>query len=240
MSRIAGVVPAIVKNLDDPMRLGRIQVGFDWMEDEPQSYWARVAAPMAGPERGLFFMPEKGDEVLVSFDHGDSSHPYVIGYCWSKSDEPPYGADLEKRGITTVKGHQLTFNDTDQASPTIELSTSSGYALKLDESSSGAKISLATPDGVAIELDAMSSPAGPQIKLTLPTGNSIELGPTGLTINVAAGIVNVTALSATITAPAVTIDAAVTTVSGVLTVGGALIASSIVSPAYTPGVGNLI
>jgi phage baseplate assembly protein gpV len=233
MSRIPGVVAAIVKSLDDPSSLGRVQVNFDWMGDAPDGYWARVAAPMAGGDRGCFFMPEVNDEVLVAFDHGDVAHPYVIGYCWSQPDQPPFGADLEKRGIRTVAGSELIFDDNAGASPTISLTTKGGFKLMLDES--GAKITIATGAGVTIELDD----APPQVQVTLPTGNSLTLGPTGLDVSVAAGTLTATAMTATITAPSVTIDAALTTVTGVLNVGGAVIAGGIVSPTYTPGAGNI-
>jgi phage baseplate assembly protein gpV len=236
MSRVSGVVSGIVSSVSDPASLGRVQVQFDWMPGTPQSFWARVAAPMAGGKRGAFFMPELNDEVLVSFDQGDVSHPYVIGYCWSNADEPPFGANLKERGIMTVLGHQLLFND-DPSVNAITLSTPSSYALTLDEVNN--KVTLATANGVSIELDDPTA-GNPKISLTLPTGNSVVLDSTGLTVTIATGEVNVTALSATITAPAVTIDAAVTNVTGVLNVAGAVIAGGIVSPTYTPGVGNLL
>ncbi|MGA2395881.1 MAG: phage baseplate assembly protein V [Candidatus Lustribacter sp.] len=233
MSRLPGVVSGIVNSVDDPANLGRIQVQFDWMDGAPQSYWARVAAPMAGGKRGAFFMPELNDEVLVSFDHGDVSHPYVIGYCWSNPDQPPFSATQKKRGIMTVLGHQLLFND-DASSSSITLSTPAGYTLTLDETNK--KITVATAAGISTVLDD----TGPSITLTLPTGNVVTLDATGLNVTIAAGQVNVTALSATITAPAVTIDAAATTVTGVLTVAGAVIANGVVSPTYTEGIGNFI
>jgi phage baseplate assembly protein gpV len=191
---------------------------------------------MAGGNRGAFFMPEVNDEVLVSFDHGDVSHPYIVGYCWSNADPPPFGANLKKRGITTVLGHQLLFND-DPSANAITLSTPGGYALTLDEMNK--KITLATQSNVSIEVD--DTAAGmPSIKLSLPTGNSLVLDAAGLTVNVAIGELNVTALSATISAPSVTIDAAMTSVTGVLTVAGTVIAGGIVSPTYTEGVGNFL
>ena len=228
-----GVVAAIVKSLDDPNALGRVQVQFDWMSDAPEGYWARVAAPMAGADRGCFFMPEVNDEVLVAFDHGDVAHPYVIGYCWSGPDKPPFDANLEKRGIRTVAGSELIFDDNAGGSPTIVLTTKGGFKVSLDEA--GAKINIVTGGGVTVELDDVP----PQVQVTLPTGNSLSLGPLGLDVNVAAGTLSVTAMDVTITAPSVTIDAAMTSVSGVLNVAGPVIANGIVSPTYTPGAGNI-
>ena len=55
----------------------------------------RLATPMGGKDRGLFFRPEVDDEVLVAFEHGDPRRPYVLGALWSKVDPPP--ADDGKR-----------------------------------------------------------------------------------------------------------------------------------------------
>jgi phage baseplate assembly protein gpV len=232
MSRIGGVVPGTVKSLDDPRQLGRVQVSFDWMDGAPESFWARVAAPMAGAGRGAFFMPEVSDEVLVAFDHGEVSHPYVIGYCWSAPDKPPFDAALKKRGIKTVSGHELIFDDDAKS---ITLTTQAGFKLVLDEQ--GSTITLSTAQGVAITLEDVP----PTARIDLPTGNSIALGPSGLEIDAPAGTVDVTTLSATITAPSVMLDSAIVSVTGVLNVTGPIItAGGIISPVYTPGVGNLI
>ena len=40
-SAIGGVVPAIVSNLEDPDRLGRMKVSFPWLADRSESPWAR-------------------------------------------------------------------------------------------------------------------------------------------------------------------------------------------------------
>ena len=232
MSRVPGVASAIVASLDDPQKLGRVQVNFDWMPDAPNGFWAPVAAPMAGGKRGAFFMPEIGDEVLVAFDHGDVSHPFVLGYCWNSPDPPPFDGTLKKRGIKTVSGHELLFDD---GAGSITLTTPGGFKVLLDEQ--GATITVASGGGVKVTL----GDAPPTARIELPTGNAITLGPTGLEIDAPAGTIALTTLSATITAPVVTFDSAIVNVTGALNVTGPIITSSaIVSPTYTPGVGNLL
>jgi len=44
---------------------------------------------MAGKDRGIFFLPEVDDEVLVAFENGDINQPYVIGSLWNGVDVPP-------------------------------------------------------------------------------------------------------------------------------------------------------
>ena len=61
----------VVTQNDDPTSMGRVRVKYPALGDETEGWWARIAAPGAGDERGLLMMPQVGDEVLVAFEHGD-------------------------------------------------------------------------------------------------------------------------------------------------------------------------
>ena len=104
-------VAVVVSNLDLE-RSGSVQVRFPWMPGvEP---WARVAVPMAGSGRGTYFIPQRDDEVLVAFNHGDLLEPYVIGSLWNGMDPPPAREPTDPvstRMIRTPAGHELTFDD---------------------------------------------------------------------------------------------------------------------------------
>ena len=89
LQKIYGVVIGIVTNNQDPDKLGRVKVQFPWLSNEDESFWARIASPMAGDKRGIYFLPEVDDEVLVVFEHGDMRFPYVIGALWNGQDSPP-------------------------------------------------------------------------------------------------------------------------------------------------------
>ncbi|HJY61229.1 MAG TPA: phage baseplate assembly protein V [Streptosporangiaceae bacterium] len=123
MATQPGVVVGVVGDLNDPEGLGRVQVTFPHLADEP-SNWARLALPMAGAGRGTFFRPEKGDEVLIACEHGDIRQPYVVGTLWSKTDPPPDGTgtatDNNIRVIVSRSGHRITLDDT-QGSERIEI-----------------------------------------------------------------------------------------------------------------------
>ena len=111
MSRDAGgVVVGVVTDVEDPEGEGRVEVNFPWLDEDTRSMWAPVAAPMAGPGRGAFFMPERGDEVLLAFEHNDFDHPYVIGFLWNGEDAPP-SEDVRQRIIRSVNGHTIRFVD---------------------------------------------------------------------------------------------------------------------------------
>jgi uncharacterized protein involved in type VI secretion and phage assembly len=115
-SRIHGVAVGVVTNNQDPDGMGRVKVKFPWLSDEDESFWARIATPMAGKERGIYFLPEVDDEVLVAFEHGDVRFPYVVGALWNGKDAPPAKNDDGKNNIRVIKsrsGHVIRLNDED-------------------------------------------------------------------------------------------------------------------------------
>jgi uncharacterized protein involved in type VI secretion and phage assembly len=114
--RINGVVVGIVTNNQAPEKMGRVKVKFPWLSDADESNWARVAAPMAGAGRGVYFLPEVEDEVLVAFEHGDPRFPYVVGALWNGTDAPPAdNADGNNniRVIRSRSGHVIRLTDED-------------------------------------------------------------------------------------------------------------------------------
>jgi uncharacterized protein involved in type VI secretion and phage assembly len=133
MKENLGVVPAIVTSLDDPKKQGRIKLKFPKLASSLESAWAPVAAPLAGKERGVFFMPEEGDEVLVAFEDGSVNSPYIIGFLWNGVDTPPE-TDLKNRVIKTPGGHTLRFEDGEGKK--IILQSSSGQTITLDDTES--------------------------------------------------------------------------------------------------------
>jgi uncharacterized protein involved in type VI secretion and phage assembly len=112
--RFYGVVIGVVTESVDPDNLGRVKVSFPWLSTTDTSHWARVAAPLAGANRGFFLLPEVDDEVLVAFEHGMVERPYVIGSLWSSKDPPPdkRTGDANPRTLRTTSGHMIRLDDT--------------------------------------------------------------------------------------------------------------------------------
>jgi len=147
--RIYSVVIGIVTNNKDTEGMGRVKVNFPWRGDSDESYWARVATLMAGKDRGTFFLPEVGDEVLVAFDHGDINHPYVIGSLWNGVDTPPETNADGKNNIRKIKsrsGHEIILDDT-AAQEKIEIHTKAGHTIVLDDSAGAEKIEVKDKTG---------------------------------------------------------------------------------------------
>jgi uncharacterized protein involved in type VI secretion and phage assembly len=115
-AKMYGVEVAIVTNVQDPDKLGRVKICFPRLPGKPESDWARVTQPAAGAGRGFYWLPEVNDEVLVAFERGEAQRPYVVGALWNGKDKPMDGAyvdDNSTRMIQTKSGHQVIFDDKD-------------------------------------------------------------------------------------------------------------------------------
>lgn len=109
--RSAGIVIGKVTSIRDTSGLGRIEVEYPWLaEGSPVERMVSVAAPMAGPDAGIYFMPAVGDEVVLAFDQGSWDHPCVIGYMWNQQQLPP-STDERQRMIRSKNGHTIRFVD---------------------------------------------------------------------------------------------------------------------------------
>jgi len=109
--RSPGIAIAKVTRIHDDSGLGRIEVEYPWLaEGQAVERMVSVAAPMAGADAGIYFMPAIGDEVVVAFNQGHWDHPYVIGYLWNPQQRPP-SLDERQRMIRSKNGHTIRFVD---------------------------------------------------------------------------------------------------------------------------------
>lgn len=134
----------IVTDNEDPQGWGRVKVKFPTLTEEHTSNWARVVAPGAGPNRGIYWLPEVNDEVLVAFEHGDIHRPYIIGGVWNGQDATPrtigdtvVGAKVRLRVSKTRYGHKTWFVDEDKGGEKrgyyIQTATGKGHCLRLND-----------------------------------------------------------------------------------------------------------
>jgi uncharacterized protein involved in type VI secretion and phage assembly len=214
-----GVYPAVVSDNQDPDNQGRVQVHLPWSPDPDggsgkYEAWARLATMMGGGDRGTWFVPDAGDEVLVSFQGGDPRWPFVIGALWNGQDSPPDTMDSDNniKSIVSRTGIRITLDDTPGA----------------------VTLTLETPGGESVEL----TDAGNKITVADANGNSVELAPDGVSIT-AASKLSISAATAQIDIGQVTVNSAMWTYSGVIQCD-ALKSNAVIGTSYTPGAGNLL
>ncbi|WP_294197887.1 type VI secretion system tip protein VgrG, partial [uncultured Chryseobacterium sp.] len=77
---ISGLQIGVVSQLEsDPDGEDRILVQIPIINSEEEGIWARVATLDAGENRGSFFRPEIGDEVIIGFINDDPNDAVVLG-----------------------------------------------------------------------------------------------------------------------------------------------------------------
>ncbi len=112
-TRVYEPVIGIVTDNKDPSKLGRVKVKIPILSQQDSTYWCPIIMLGAGKNRGWFFIPEKDDEVLMLFEHGDMNRPLVVGALWNGKDKPPdkNPGKNPRRVIKSRQGSKITFDD---------------------------------------------------------------------------------------------------------------------------------
>ena len=104
--------PAIVKDNNDPLGMGRVRVQFLWQAKRNEmTPWIRVVQPYTGGGKGFYFVPEIGEEVLVDFEGGNAERPFVLGAHYN--GEAKSGYSPTTKAIHTQSGTKILLNDAD-------------------------------------------------------------------------------------------------------------------------------
>ena len=187
---IHGLQIGIVSQLEnDPNGENRILVRTPTIDDSGKGIWTRVASLDAGDDRGAFFMPEIGDEVILGFINDDPRFPVVLGMLHSSAKPAPITPQdaNDEKGFTTRSKMHVSFND---QTKTITIDTPAGNSIVLDEG--GTKIEITDQNTNKITMDSsgisVQSPMNIELKagvnLTLSAGATLSIG--GLSVSVKA------------------------------------------------------
>lgn len=217
-TRWFGVYPALVSDIKDPDNQGRVKVTLPWSPDSDggkYEVWARLATMMGGNNRGSWFVPDTNDEVLIGFEAGDPTRPYVIGMLWNGTDSPPERMDGSGKNYKKV------------------IKSRNGVKVTLDDNDGRESLVLETPGG-----QKATFKDGPgSVEIVDSNGNSVKLESSGVTITASAKV-TINASTMAISAGMVTVDAGMSKFSGVVQ-ADTVISNSVVSSSYTPGAGNI-
>ncbi len=136
---------------NDPAGEDRVQVRIPMISPQEEGVWARVASIDAGDNRGAFFRPEIGDEVVLGFLDDDPRNPVILGMLNSSAKPAPITAtdDNHQKGIVTRSEMKVIFDD-DKKSITLE--TPKGNKMLLNEEDGG--ITIEDENGNKIVLDS--------------------------------------------------------------------------------------
>ncbi|MFU8850467.1 VgrG-related protein [Micromonospora sp. SL1-18] len=186
-----GLVPAVVSDVKDPKKLGRVRLTLPWLDETYTTGWARVVQPGAGADRGAVLLPEVGDEVLVGFTDGNLDAAYVLGGLHNGTDTPPKletdpvdgsSGRIAARALVSRTGHRLELLEAGSGPDGVLLATGDRkFTVRLDRTGrqieivSDGKVSVRAQNGIS--LDAGSGPlelAGQKVTVTAKGDVGIE------------------------------------------------------------------
>lgn len=186
LDKSSTLTTAIVTNNTDPDNLGRVKIKYPWSLDTEESYWARISSPMAGNDRGSYFIPEVEDEVLVAFISGNIEYPIIIGSLWNQSDNPPENNSDGKNNIRKIKsrsGHEIIFDDNDTGDTKLEITSSSGHKILLDDTKGSENIKIEDNSGSSIQIDSVSN------KVTIKSNLEVSIEATNISLDASGELV---------------------------------------------------
>jgi uncharacterized protein involved in type VI secretion and phage assembly len=172
----ASALPARVVANEDPDGLGKVQVKFDFDEQDCE-YWMPLMQPEAGKgdglNRGYSFIPELDDMVLVSFFDGNPDFPFVMGSMFHGKNAANLGGGKGNhiKTITDKTGGQLLMNTNKQGEWSIKLYDSNGNVILLD--TKGKNITITTPETMTLNAKNMKINVDETMDIVTKNSNTI-------------------------------------------------------------------
>ncbi len=156
-----GKYRGIVTNIEDPLKIGRIQARVPDVLGNETSGWALPCVPFAGDGMGFYALPSTNARVWVEFEQGDPDYPIWSGCWWGSQDELPDEVQQEpyKKVVIKSDNRQIIVLD-DSGSGEITIQTNGGQKIVLNSTSikidngNGATVELSGPK-VAVNDDAL-------------------------------------------------------------------------------------
>lgn len=175
LAPVAGLQAGVVTDNEDPEGEFRVRVMLPLVVDGDDGVWARVAAVDAGADRGFFFRPEIGDEVLVGFLDDDPRQPVVLGMLHSSAMTAPLepSNDNPQKGYKSRSGIQLLFDDDKKI---VTLLTPGGNSLVLDDDAQGITIKDQNGNKIVLSSDGIAIESSKALTLKASTEGSFEGG----------------------------------------------------------------
>ncbi|GAA1032657.1 phage baseplate assembly protein V [Virgisporangium ochraceum] len=205
-----GVYPAIVTDLVDEDGLGRVEVRFPWLGTDGDRD-VRAWATLCSP------YADDSQGLLVLPEVGSQ----VVVAFEAGNLRRPYVVGSTWNGREALPHRPAAAND-------IRLFRSRADSrLEFDDAAGAQKVRITMASGHEVTLDDGAQ----EITVRHATGCTVRLTVTAVEIQA-----NV---SVDVTAPMVKVDAPIATFSGIVKVGTLIAEQMVMSPAYTPGAGNI-
>lgn len=193
---------AFVTDNYDPKGLGRVRVKFHWMNGSEKTPWIRVTSPHGGGGKGMFFIPEVGEEVIVGFEGDSAVKPYIIGTVYhGQANNAFSNGGNDVKALQTRSGNKLIMND---AEGSVLAEDKDGNRVHMDGAgnitvkSNKMMTMVCGKSKIEMKEDGTITINGKTITSTASEEGKIESGGSSLTLTSKGDVANITAKDTTV------------------------------------------
>ncbi|HET7833891.1 MAG TPA: type VI secretion system tip protein VgrG [Gallionella sp.] len=175
LARVAGLQIGVVVSNEDPDGEHRVRIRLPMVNQEDDGIWARVASLDAGNDRGFFFRPEIGDEVIAGFLDEDPRHAVILGMLHSSAKAAPLQGsdDNHEKLFKSRAGMRVYFNDDKKI---LQIDTPAGNSITLSEDDKSIVLADQNSNKITMNADGISVESAKALKLKAGTEVTMESG----------------------------------------------------------------
>jgi type VI secretion system secreted protein VgrG len=162
-----------VTDNNDPQGLGRIRVQFPWQKyaNGESTPWIRMTNPHSGSGKGMYFIPEIGEEVLVTFENRNAEKPVVLGTMYNGKQKSGFATPNNDFKVTQTRtGIKIVMND---ASKSMLLEDPSGNKVFMDGKGS---IDITAPNRISLTCTDMDINVSKSLTTTVGINKTESVG----------------------------------------------------------------
>tara|TARA_A100001011_G_scaffold383863_1_gene455669 strand:- start:13839 stop:15653 length:1815 start_codon:yes stop_codon:yes gene_type:complete len=176
-NNISGLYIGQVIQIDnDPENQNRIKVQIPALNDVGDGIWAKLTHFYTGENNGIFFIPETGTQVVISFIANDSRNPVILG-CLYTNLKKPYESINENNNLKcfmTKSNLKIEFKEDEKE---ISISTPSGNKIFLNEENKEISIQDQNNNSIKTSSSGIDIQSGKNINIS--SGGTIKISAKG-------------------------------------------------------------
>ena len=172
LAAVQGLQIGIVTDIVDADGDFRVKIRLPMVDNQQDGVYARLATLDAGNNRGTFFMPEVGDEVIVGFMNNDPNQPVILGMLHSSQNAAPLSQESsnDKKGYVSRSEIKITIDDGEKS---ITIETPGGNVFTMNDTEN--KITLVDSNSNKITMEQAGVTIESATVLTLKAGTSLAI-----------------------------------------------------------------
>lgn len=175
LARVGGLQIGVVTSNEDPDGEHRVRIRVPMVDKDDDGIWARVASLDAGRDRGFFFRPEIGDEVVAGFFDEDPRCAVILGMLHSSAKAAPLQGsnDNHEKLFKSRSGMRIYFNDEKKV---LQMDTPGGNSITLSEDDKSIVLADQNSNKITLNADGISIESAKALKLKAGTEAAMESG----------------------------------------------------------------